>query len=71
MTRDPDVERVAIALAWCERVPALLPPFHQLTREHELRWWEAQSDMARDGYRYRASVAIEAFEQKEFAHAAE
>lgn len=68
---DPATERVAVALAWCEHIPAFLPRLDQQTRETKLLWWRALSEGRREIYRYRASMAIEAYELEGIPHAAE
>lgn len=68
---DPREERAAIALAWSERIPAFVSRLDQQTYADQLAWWQAIGEVKRDGYRYKVSVVIEAYEALEVADAAE
>lgn len=68
---DPRIESAAIRLAFAMDAPSnLFPRLDQITDEHRRAWWRANSAGYRATYRYRASVAIEAFENAEVFDAA-
>ena len=62
MTADLRIERAAIALCFIQAPAALFPRLDQITDEHRLAYWRAQTAGVRELYRYRASTVIEAFE---------
>lgn len=71
MKLDPEAEAGAIALCWAARIVALFPRLDQQTEADKIAWWNAQKPEARDLYRYRASVVLEAVDElRSIEHAA-